>query len=259
VLVDPFESLSQATMVRQQLDEVTGALEALSAALEDTGELTTMLQHVCQQVIQVVPGADMASVTLLRDGKPFTAACTDRRVFDIDADQYRAGSGPCLEAAKTGRIVRVAVESARERWPAFTESAVAAGVASYLCAPLVVDSEHAGALNLYGLHPHGYQELEGMLLELYVTAVETALRATSRYLAAQQQAAHLRTALVSRAVIDQAKGIIMGARGISAEAAFQVLIEQSQQENVKLHDIATRLVTTVTNGDGHRRLAGDAG
>jgi hypothetical protein len=43
------------------------------------------------------------------------------------------------------------------------------------------------------------------------------------------------------------------------EEAFQVLVEQSQQANVKLHDIATRLVTTVTNGDGHRRLAGDAG
>jgi AmiR/NasT family two-component response regulator len=88
-----------------------------------------------------------------------------------------------------------------------------------------------------------------VLLELYVTAVEAALRATSRYLSARRQAAHLRTALVSRAVIDQAKGIIMGARGITAEEAFQVLVEQSQQENVKLHDIATRLVTTVTSAD----------
>lgn len=245
--MEPLKSW-QATVVRQQLDEVTGALEALSAALEDSDELTTMLQLVCQQVIQVVPGADMASVTLLRDGEPTTAACTDRRVFGIDADQYRAGAGPCLEAADTGKIVRVEVDGARERWPAFTEKALAAGVASYLAAPLVVDRHHAGALNLYGLHPHGYKEIEEVLLELYVTAVEAALRATSRYLAAQQQAAQLRTALVSRAVIDQAKGIIMGARGISAAEAFQILVDQSQQENVKLHDIATRLVTTVTNG-----------
>jgi GAF domain-containing protein len=250
--VEPLKSW-QATVVRQQLDEVTGALEALSAALEDGDELTTMLQLVCKQVIQVVPGADMASVTLLHDGEPSTAASTDQRVWDIDADQYRAGNGPCLEAAATGQIVRVEVETARKRWPEFTASAVAAGVASYLSAPLVVDAEHAGALNLYGLHPHGYRELEGVLLELYVTAVEAALRATSRYLAARKQATQLGTALVSRAVIDQAKGIIMGARGISAEEAFQVLVEQSQQENVKLHDIAARLVAAVTNAD--RRTA----
>jgi GAF domain-containing protein len=188
-------------------------------------------------------------VTLLHDGHPTTAACTDQRVYRIDADQFPAGAGPCLQAASTGQIVRVEVEAAGERWPEFTSSALDAGVASYLSAPLVVDSQHAGALNLYGLHPHGFREFESVLLELYVTAVEAALRATSRYLAARRQASQLRTALVSRAVIDQAKGIIMGARGISAEDAFQVLVEQSQRENVKLHDIATRLVATVTNAD----------
>jgi GAF domain-containing protein len=236
-------------MVRKQLDEATGALEELSAALEEADELETMLQLVCQQVTQVIPGADMASVTLVRDGQPTTAACTDRRVFGIDADQYRAGEGPCLEAADTGQIVRVEVTTARKRWPDFATRALEAGVASYLAAPLVVDAHHAGALNLYGMHPHGYRELDSALLELYVTAVEAALRATSKYLAAQNQAAQLRTALVSRAVIDQAKGIIMGARGISADKAFQVLVDQSQQENVKLHDIAARLVASVTAAD----------
>jgi GAF domain-containing protein len=238
----------EAILVRQQLDEVTGALEALSAALESSGELETMLQLVCHQVIQVVPGADMASVTLVRDGEATTAACTDERVFSIDVDQYRAGDGPCLQAAATGKIVRVEVETAIERWPEFTRSALAAGVASYLSAPLVVDALHAGALNLYGLHSHGYRDVEAALLEVYLAAVEAALRATSRYLAVQRQAAQLRTALVSRAVIDQAKGILMGARGITADEAFQVLVEQSQRENIKLHDIAERLVTTVVQG-----------
>jgi hypothetical protein len=161
---------------------------------------------------------------------------------NLDIDQYRAGEGPCLEAAATGEIVRVDVETARERWPVFTRGAVAAGAASYLSAPLVIDARHIGSLNLYGMHAHGYREVDGALLEVYLTAVEMALRATSRYLTAREQAANLSTALVSRAVIDQAKGIIMGTRGVTADEAFRVLAEQSQRDNVKLRIIAERLV-----------------
>jgi GAF domain-containing protein len=232
-----------AVMAREQLDEVTGALEALTAALDDDGALDSALQLVCEHVVKVVPGADMASVTLIRNGAPETAACSDGYAVDIDTDQYRAGEGPCLEAATTGKVVRVDVETARERWPVFTRSAVAAGAASYLSAPLVIDSRHAGSLNLYGIHTHGYREVDGALLEVYLTAVEMALRATARYLAAREQATHLSTALVSRAVIDQAKGIIMGARGVTAEQAFQVLVEQSQRDNIKVRVLAERMVT----------------
>jgi GAF domain-containing protein len=243
-LTEPRED-DDAVMARRQLDEVTGALEALTAALDDDGAVDPALQLVCEHVVKVVPGADMASVTLIRDGTPETAACSDGYAVDIDIDQYRAGEGPCLEAAATGEVVRVDVETARERWPVFTRNAVEAGAASYLSAPLVIDAQHVGSLNLYGMHSHGYHELDGALLEVYLTAVEMALRATARYQTARQQAANLTTALVSRATIDQAKGIIMGARGITAAQAFQVLVAQSQRENVKLHTLAERLVDAV--------------
>lgn len=237
------------TVDPNQLNEVTMALDALTAALEDDGALDAALQLVCQQVILVVPGADMASVTLMRDGTAETAACTDRRMFGIDADQHVAGDGPCLEAAATGEIVRVDVEEAHERWPTFARRAEKAGVASYLSAPLVIDAQHAGALNLYGLQAHGFEEVDRVLVELYLAAAEAALRATARYLVARDQAAQLSAALVSRAAIDQAKGIIMGARGVDAEEAFQLLVAQSQRENVKLHVIAEQLVARVIQVD----------
>jgi GAF domain-containing protein len=229
-----------------QLNEITVALDALTLALDDDGDLDKALRLVCRQVIHVVPGADMASVTLVRDGVAETAAYTDRVVFDIDADQYKSGAGPCLESAATGEIVRVEVELARARWPEFTRSATAVGVASYLSAPLTVDDRHAGALNLYGRRAHGFKDADSALVRLYVSAVVAALRATARYVAARENAAHLSTALVSRAVIDQAKGIVMGARGVDAGRAFQLLVEQSQRENVKLNVIAERLIASVT-------------
>jgi GAF domain-containing protein len=248
VAVLALSSEGAAGGIIRQLDEVTGALEALTAALDDDGELDTSLQLVCRQLVRVIPGADIASITLFRNGVPSTAACTDHRALDLDAAQYRAGAGPCLQAAETGRIVRVDVATARDRWPEFTGRAVGAGVASYLSAPLAVDAAHTGSLNLYGLHDHGYREVEGTLLELFVAAVEGALRSTARYLAARREAGQLSTALVSRAVIDQAKGILMGARGISADEAFRLLVVQSQRENIKLRECADRLVTAALRG-----------
>jgi AmiR/NasT family two-component response regulator len=83
---------------------------------------------------------------------------------------------------------------------------------------------------------------------VYLAAVETALRATARYLVARSEADQLRTALLSRAVIDQAKGLLMGLHGIDADQAFALLARQSQQENVKVHAIAARLLATLAEG-----------
>ncbi|MFI9454800.1 ANTAR domain-containing protein [Amycolatopsis sp. NPDC052450] len=231
--------------IRRQLDDVTTALEALIRSLEDDGALDTALQVISRQLLHVIPGADIVSVTLLKDGVPATAACTDQRALGIDTDQYRAGSGPCLEAAVKRQIVRVDVGSAHTRWPEFAGQAASAGVASFLSAPLAIDAEHTGSLNLYGFHVHAYREVDAILLELFVTAVEGAMRATARYRIAREEADQLATALLSRAVIDQAKGILMGVHGVSADEAFQLLVEQSQRKNVKLRDFAEQLVTAI--------------
>jgi transcriptional regulator with GAF, ATPase, and Fis domain len=227
---------------RGQLDEVTTALESLTAALDSEDDVAVVLNSVCHQVTHVVQGADMASVTVVRDGTAVTVASSDQRALDIDAGQYQAGEGPCLRAATTGETVRVHVQQAAEMWPNFTESAGRQGVASYLAAPLAVDQGSSGALNLFGFQAHGFDEVEEKLLGLYATAVETALRSNARYLLFRELSQQLQVALSTRAVIDQAKGIIMASRGVTAEEAFTELVRQSQLENVKLHDIAERFV-----------------
>lgn len=235
-------------VTRDELQETTAALESLIAALDTGDDLGVLLQHVCQHAVTVVRGADMASVTLLHEGHPETAASTDEQVVNLDKDQYAAGEGPCLRAAATGQIVRVAVEQAREQWPEFVKSADRAGVTSYLSAPLWVDEQHAGALNLYGTDGHSARDVDETLLELYTTAAEGALQATSRYLSARQLGEQLHEALISRPEIEQAKGIIIAERGVSAEQAFNILVEHSQHGNVKLRDRARQLVSYAMHG-----------
>ena len=147
-------------------------------------------------------------------------------------------------------VQRVAVAEVRERWPAFAVAADGPGVAGYLSAPLVLDDGYHGSLNLYSERTHGFRELDAALLELCTTAAEAGPRNARRYVRARRQADQLRSALTSRAVIDQAKGIVMAVHQVDAEEAFNLLVDRSQRENLKLRDLAERFVDDVSQADG---------
>jgi GAF domain-containing protein len=228
--------------VLRRLDEVGQALTDLGDLLAREEELGRVLQRSVNQVVKAVPGADMASVSVLRGDAAETVASTSEQVWAIDSEQYAAGEGPCLEAARTGQLVRVGVAETRERWPAFARSARAAGVGSFLSAPLFIDEKFAGSLNLYGRAPDSFDELDESLLRLYTAAATAAIANARRYAQARRLAENLRRAIESRAVIDQAIGVVMVARQIDAEEAFQVLARESQNTNTKLRDVAARVV-----------------
>lgn len=228
--------------VVRRLDEVSSALADLSGILEREEGLGAVLQRGVEQATRAIPGASMASVSVLRDDTAETVAASNDRVVGIDSDQYAAGEGPCLEAARTGQMVRVSVEQASQRWPEFARSARRAGVESYLSCPLFLDEEFAGSLNLYSEQPHGFGELDEAVMRLYVTAAAAAIANARRYSQARRLAEQLGQALDSRAVIDQARGVLMAVRGISAEQALDELSRQSQNTNTKLRDIAARIV-----------------
>ncbi|QWF78442.1 hypothetical protein HUW46_01838 [Amycolatopsis sp. CA-230715] len=228
------------------LDEVTSAMGELTEVVGTEDDLGVVLGAVCDQVTRVIPGADLASVTVIRDGVPSTEAFTDPRAERIDRGQYASGAGPCLRAAETGAVVRVSVGTAAELWPGFTESALELGVASYLAAPLRVDETLSGAMNLFGFGPHGFNEVEEKLLDLYTMVVAATLKSARRYLRARASVDQLRQALDRRAVIEQAKGIMMAARGLTPDEAFGELVKRSQRENVKLNDVAAEFVAEAT-------------
>lgn len=235
------EYVAQQDVV-QRLDEVTTALGELAEVLQAEEELHDVLRRTVEQVVRAVPDADMASVSVLAGGTPETVATSSDRVLAIDAEQYAAGEGPCMEAALAGRLVNVTVDQVGGRWPRFARSAQAAGVRSYLSCPLVIDERFAGSLNLYSERGHAFDELDEAVLRLYVTAASAAIANARRYAQARQLAEQLSEALGSRAVIDQALGMLMAAGGIDAEQAFRELSRQSQNTNTKLRDLAARLV-----------------
>ncbi len=233
----------------EHLDELTAAMADLATALETEPSEAEVLEAVCAEAVRAIPGADMASITAIRDGEPETAASTDERAVDIDRVQYAAGEGPCLRAAETGEIVRLPLTTAGAVWPEFTTYARGLGVGSYLAAPLRVDETLGGALNLFGYGDHGFAEADSRLLALYTTIVSFGLRSTRRYRNARRRVAELETAMSSRAVIEQAKGILMAVHRVTADDAMKRLIAESQHTNVKLRDVATRFVEGLSSAD----------
>lgn len=224
------------------LDDVVVSLRGLQQVLDTEGGVDAAMCTLSAQVKRLLPGADMASVTLVDVQGPRTVGQTDERVVEIDAAQYRTNQGPCLLAAVTNEPVRAGAALAHELWPDFVSAPELVGVASFLSAPLDVDGTYAGALNVFGFDDHGFGKVDEAMLELYTTVAAGAIRSARRYMEAAEVIGQLQRALESRAVIDQAKGVIMAARGIDAEAAFAVLVEQSQRQNVKVREIAERVV-----------------
>ena len=206
-------------MVRR-LDEVAASLDDLGEVLAAEEDLGRVLQRSVDQVTTSVPGADMASVSVLRGDSAETIASSSEQVWAIDSDQYAAGDGPCLEAARTGHVVRVGMQEAQRRWPQFARSARAAAIESYLSCPLMIDEEFAGSLNLYSEQPHGFADFDVALLRLHVTVACAAIAGDRRSADARRVARQLTEALESRAVIDQAVGMLMAWTGSSAEQAF---------------------------------------
>ena len=232
------------------------ALRALSQFLVAERSMGETLLRVSEITTDAVPSAEMAGITMLgANGRPTTAVFTDKEAPEIDTAQYESGAGPCLDAWRSRQVVRIdEMAGAGDRYPEFARAAKAHGVESVLSLPLVAGTTGLGALNLYARQVAGFTAADEQLgTELAATA-SIVLANASAYWEASQLSEQLGQAMRSRAVIEQAKGILMArSPEMSADDAFDVLRKASQRENVKLRDIAQRIVER-KGGPGELRL-----
>ena len=226
------------------------ALEALTTdiggVLESMEQVSDYLERVVHAVRRHVSGCDEVGVTVLSAGRPHTAAYTTVQTLEIDAVQYALGDGPCLDAARTRRENRVddlVVDDGR--WPEFARECREDGMRSLLALPLVSGEECVGAINLYGWAPNAFDAFDASLVRVAASRCADAVVAVSTLDGVQRLAGQLEQAMASRAVIEQAKGVIMAMRGVPEHEAFEVLRKTSQDRNVKVRELAHQIVTGV--------------
>ena len=226
-------------------DASAKALLALSQFVISETSMGDTLLRVSEATMEALPAAHMAGISMLgEDGKPTTGVFTDQETPEIDAAQYESGSGPCLDSWRTGTVIRLDdMERAAETYPDFARTAQEHGVHSSLSLPLVAGDDSVGALNLYSRETNGFSEDDESTGRVLASAAAIVLVNASAYWKAAQLTEQLAQAMRSRAVIEQAKGILMArSPHLTADDAFDVLRKASQRENVKLRDIAQRIV-----------------
>jgi len=203
-----------------------------------------VIQRVTDLATAVLPGEPVTSVTVLERGKPTTAAASGELALTLDETQYRLGSGPCLSAATTGRPSELLNTQAPTEWREFAAHAAERGCGSVLSFPFPAPEHVPGALNVYARR---FTVSDPRTLDLLARFAAYAVVPVSNmylYENALEKAGHLQTALDSRAVIDQAKGILMERFKLTADQAFQVLTRVSMESNTKVRDVAERFVAT---------------
>jgi GAF domain-containing protein len=229
-------------------DDVAAALHELSHLLVSEESVQTTLQRVVDLAAQTIDGCDAAGVTLDDHKGYMTAAYTDERTLAVDRGQYELDEGPCLQAMRDMAILRVTVDEAEDRWPEFSAGARSNDISSFLAAPLVVRGEAIGALNLYSRSGDGFGVVDDVLIALYGAQAAIALANATTYDGARRLSEQLQEAINSRAVIEQAKGILMHEHRFSAEEAFQLLRRRSTTTNTKLRTLAQQIVDEVSSG-----------
>ena len=206
--------------------------------------LESVLQKVTDLAARVLPGDPATSVTIVRGGRAATVAASHPLARQLDEVQYGQGSGPCLQAATTGTVVELLDTATEQRWVPFPRVAAQRGCRGVLSFPLPPQETISGGLNVYARTSQPLDEQPRGPAARFAACAVVPLSNTYLYETAVGRAESLRATLDSRAVIDQAEGILMERHRLTADQAFSALAQASMQTDTRVRGIAERFVAT---------------
>jgi transcriptional regulator with GAF, ATPase, and Fis domain len=232
---------------------VSVSLNDVHQALVELGRLRfgeMKVQDAIREIVQTthsmfqVDGAGL----MLADAEQHlrSVAASDARFTYLEDLQIRHQEGPCIEAFDTKQLVGVQDLAQEGRWPRFSEAAVAQQVRAVLASPLPYNQDAVGVVAVLSEQSRPWSA-EGELALLAFTDLAALLIATMMQGEQQTEiAVQLQGALNSRQVIEQAKGVLIGTRGISAREAYEQLRAQARNERRKLAAVCADVVSTAS-------------
>jgi GAF domain-containing protein len=224
------------------LDQSLRYLAQLSVA---TLPIRAMLTKVAECAVLAIPGAEGGGLTLIADDGAETLVYTAQFVSEVDEIQYGMRQGPCLTAASEGSTVLSNSLGEDERWPQFGPQVVGLGVHSALSLPLIRPGRVVGTLNIYARQRNAFSSRSAELGQQFAVPAAIAVRDSHVLHHVRETATRLETALATRAVIDQAIGILIDSAGVSSKEAERRLRAASQATQRVLRDVAQDVLAEV--------------
>lgn len=229
----PGEGVGMNTSDTENLSQTMATLARTLSAPRTVDE---RLRAVTASAVDLIPSKSCAGILLVSKGTKFeTVAPTSPLLRKLDSVQEELGQGPCVVAAIKNLVVRSDDLRSETRWPQFTAAAVDAGILSSISFQLYTAREKMGALNLFAFEPNAFGPEQEAMVE--VLAAHAALALT-----AARTEEQLRSAISSRDIIGQAKGMLMERFAIDAIQAFELLTKLSQETNTRLNVVAQQVI-----------------
>jgi GAF domain-containing protein len=225
------------------------SLHDVRHALDELGRLRfgeMRVEEALEQIVKVthrIFSVDGAGLMLAdADHHLRNVAASDDRMGHLEELQISYQEGPCITAFEDKVLVAAEDLVSDPRWPAFTAAAVARGVRAVLASPIPYNQDAVGVVAVLSEQRHPWSaEAELALLaftDLAALLIATVMMGEQTTLLATQ----LQNALNTRAVIEQAKGVLIGQHGLSAHAAYEKLRAQARAERRKIAVVAAELV-----------------
>lgn len=212
-------------------------LSEIARDLEAADDAQSAMDRIVRAAVAEIAGACGAAITLLDHGTISSPAHSDEVAARVGRAQEETGEGPCVDTSRQEVTLRSDDLSSEDRWPRWGAAAVENGVFSAMSFQLFVAADSMGALDVYGGRANCFDleaENTGLLLASHAAIAMAGIRKME----------HLRSAVDSRDVIGQAKGILMERYKIGPGPAFDLLVVASHRTHNKLRDVAAHLADT---------------
>jgi transcriptional regulator with GAF, ATPase, and Fis domain len=228
---------------------VAEAFVELADTLVDDFDILDFMHQVTVRCAEILAVPAVGVLLADQRGALRVAAASTEQTRLLELLQLQTDEGPCPDCFRTGRPVAVSdLAAVADRWPDFAQAAQQTGFTAVHALPMRLRSEVIGALSLFSSRP-GTLDAQTVQLGQAMADVATIGLLQERAIRRRELLAEqLQTALNSRVIIEQAKGVLAERHRIDMAQAFTLLRTTARNSNMRLSDLA-RMVA-----DGSRTL-----
>jgi GAF domain-containing protein len=212
--------------------------------LVDEFDLIDFLHMLTDRAATLVDAAAVGIVLADLRGRLEFMAGSNENVKLLELFQLQNHEGPCLEAFRTGHpVINVDLGAAAGRWPRFAPRATALGFQAVHAFPLRLRQQVIGAMNVFGVTKGGdFHDTDVAVMQALADVAAIGLIQERAIRRGEVLTEQLQGALNSRVVIEQAKGAVAQARGVSVDEAFVSIRSYARSNNRRLTDVAHTIV-----------------
>ena len=218
------------------------SLKTFAHSMGGSYDISEMSYQLSDSIAEALP-ADGAGVSVAsEDSRLLFITATDERIVEIEKVQEKTQDGPCVDAFRKNSPVGVSDVDTDPRWPEYSRAASNAGIRAVVGYPLAYDGRPIGSIDVYGLEPREWTDENLDVLGVFADMATAYLVRMSELTEARRLGEQLQSALDSRVLIEQAKGLLAGDLNIGVDRAFELLRAHARNHNMKLAELCDSIV-----------------